>query len=152
MLPLPDQLVVQAVHGDDVGEAYRLAALSGHAEGAYNIAADPVLRPTASPVLGARRVRSRVPTRAADLACKARLQPVPPGWVDIGLSVPIMDTTRAREHLGWTPTVDAADALRELAGRHARARPASTRRRCAPTPAARCASASSSPASAADLH
>src|SRR4051812_33286129 len=44
-LPLPDQLVVQAVHADDVGEAYRLAALSGHASGAYNIAAGPGPRP-----------------------------------------------------------------------------------------------------------
>src|SRR3954471_4212863 len=45
LLPLPDRLVLQCVHGDDVGEAYRLAAFSEHARGAYNIAADPVLDP-----------------------------------------------------------------------------------------------------------
>src|SRR3954469_9882422 len=45
VLPLPSRLVLQAVHGDDVGEAYRLAALSPAASGAYNIAADPVLDP-----------------------------------------------------------------------------------------------------------
>jgi nucleoside-diphosphate-sugar epimerase len=87
-LPLPDRLVTQCVHGDDIGEAYRLAALSENARGAYNI--------------------------AADLAFRAHLQPAPPGWVDMGLSVPVMDTSRARSELGWTPRVDALTALREL--------------------------------------
>ena len=49
LLPLPDRLVLQCVHGDDVGEAYRLAALSPDARGAYNVAADPVLDPEALP-------------------------------------------------------------------------------------------------------
>ena len=58
VLPLPDRLVLQCVHGDDVGEAYRLAALSPDARGAYNVAADPVLDPEAlAGTLGARRVR-----------------------------------------------------------------------------------------------
>ena len=57
VLPLPDRLSVQCVHGDDIGNAYRLAALEPHAEGAYNIAADPVLDPdTLAKVLGARRI------------------------------------------------------------------------------------------------
>ena len=57
VLPLPDRLSVQCVHGDDIGNAYRLAALEPHAEGAYNIAADPVLDPdTLAKILGARRI------------------------------------------------------------------------------------------------
>jgi hypothetical protein len=32
----------------------------------------------------------------------------------MGLGVPVMDTRRAREELGWTPRVSAEDALREL--------------------------------------
>jgi UDP-glucose 4-epimerase len=117
LLPLPDRLVLQGVHGDDVGEAYRLAALSDGAIGAYNIAAEPVLDPpTLAQVLRARRVR--VPARAlrvlADVAWRARLSPTPPGWLDMGLAVPVMDTGRAREQLGWTPRVSATDALLEL--------------------------------------
>jgi UDP-glucose 4-epimerase len=108
-LPLPDRLVTQCVHSRDVGNAYRLAALSDHATGAYNIAADPVLRPPRPVKIPPQAVRV-----AADLAFRAHLQPAPPGWVDMGLSVPIMDTTRARQHLGWTPTIDALSALREL--------------------------------------
>jgi UDP-glucose 4-epimerase len=117
ILPLPDGLVVQAVHGDDVAEAYRLAALSPDARGAYNIAADPVLDPaTLASFFRARRVR--VPARAvrllADVAWRARLQPTPPGWVDMGLGVPLLDTRRAREELGWAPRRSSTEALREL--------------------------------------
>jgi nucleoside-diphosphate-sugar epimerase len=117
ILPLPDRLVLQAVHGDDVGEAYRLAALSPSARGAYNIAAEPVLdHETLTRFFGARRVR--VPARAlrvvADLTWRAHLQPTPPGWLDMGLAVPVMDTRRAREELGWAPTRSSTDALREL--------------------------------------
>jgi UDP-glucose 4-epimerase len=32
----------------------------------------------------------------------------------MALAVPLMDTTRAREVLGWQPTRDAGDALLEL--------------------------------------
>jgi nucleoside-diphosphate-sugar epimerase len=117
VLPLPDRLVLQCVHGDDVGEAYRLAALEEHAEGAYDIAADPVLDPpTLARVMQARRLR--VPARPlrvlADLTWRARLQPTPPGWLDMGLAVPVLDTRRAREHLGWAPRTSASDALLEL--------------------------------------
>src|SRR4051794_5077353 len=74
-VPLPDRLVTQCVHGDDVAEAYRLAALSEDARGAYNIAADPVLRPVRAVPIPPRVVRT-----LADVAFRAHLQPAPPGW------------------------------------------------------------------------
>jgi UDP-glucose 4-epimerase len=117
ILPVPKRLVLQAVHAEDVAEAYRLAALSPDASGAYNIAADPVLDPaTLGRALHARPVA--VPEKAlrvlADLSWRAHLQPTPPGWLDMGLGVPLMDTRRAREELGWTPRHTSADALLEL--------------------------------------
>ena len=117
ILPLPDRLVFQCVHGADIGEAYRLAATNPEARGAYNIAADPVLDPEAlARVLKSRRVRfPERPLRvAADLTFRARLQPAPPGWLDMGLAVPTMDTARARKQLGWTPRYSAVEALLEL--------------------------------------
>ena len=48
IVPAIPDLVFQAVHSLDVGEAYRLAATS-EARGAFNIAADPVLDPEGSP-------------------------------------------------------------------------------------------------------
>jgi UDP-glucose 4-epimerase len=117
LLPLPDRLVVQAVHGDDVGQAYRLAALSPEARGAYNVAADPVLdQDTLARFFRARRIRVPArPLRAlADLSWRAHLQPTPPGWLDMGLGVPLMDTRRARSELGWEPVRTATEALAEL--------------------------------------
>ena len=51
---------------------------------------------------------------AAAAAFHPRLTPTPPGWVDMALAVPLMDTARAREELGWQPRRDAGDALLEL--------------------------------------
>src|SRR4051794_16626203 len=86
LLPLPDRLVLQCVHGEDIGQAYRLAALRDDASGAYNIAADPVLDPFAlARALRSRRIRvPEAPLRtAAALTFRARLQPAPPGWLDM---------------------------------------------------------------------
>jgi UDP-glucose 4-epimerase len=116
VVPSLPRLRFQAVHSLDIGEAYRLAVV-GDVRGAFNIAADPVLDPRElGRLLGARPVRvPHKPLRAlVDVSWKLRLQPTPPGWLDLGLGVPIMDTTRARTELGWTPERTAGDALLEL--------------------------------------
>jgi hypothetical protein len=43
-----------------------------------------------------------------------RLQPSPEGWVDMALGVPLMDTARMREELGWTPRRSSGGALLDL--------------------------------------
>jgi UDP-glucose 4-epimerase len=117
VLPVTDRLVLQAVHADDVAEAYRLAALDPGARGAYNVAADPVLSPgELGRLLRARPVRVPVSVlrAAVGVTWRGHLQPTPPGWLDMGLAVPVMDTRRAREELGWTPKRGAGEALLEL--------------------------------------
>ena len=117
VLPVTERLVFQAVHAHDVGDAYRLAAVDDGARGPFNIAAEPVLDP---PRL-ARLFRARpvkVPTaslwRAADLSWRLRLQPTHPSWLDLALETPLMDTTRAREKLGWRAHRSSEEALAEL--------------------------------------
>jgi nucleoside-diphosphate-sugar epimerase len=117
ILPLPDGLRVQGVHSADVGEAYRLAVMEERARGAYNVAADPVLdASTLGRALQARPVAvpPKVVRAACDLTWRARLQPTPPGWLDMGMSVPIMDSGRIRNELGWSPRHTADQALLEL--------------------------------------
>ena len=108
----------QAVHSLDAGDAYRLAIV-GEAGGAFNIAAEPVLDPPdLARLLGTRLVA--VPRGLIRGLTKAswrmRLQPSPPGWVDLALGVPLLDTTRARDELGWQPRRSAGEALLELLG------------------------------------
>ncbi|MEH1164618.1 NAD-dependent epimerase/dehydratase family protein [Micromonospora sp. CPCC 205539] len=116
LVPTNRRLRMQAVHADDVADAYARAVL-GDARGAFNVAADPVLTPelvaqhfhgwtvpVAAPVL-------RV---AAALTWRARLQPVDAGWVELGLNAPLMSSERAETELGWRPQVDALTALKEL--------------------------------------
>jgi UDP-glucose 4-epimerase len=119
LVPLvPDlpRLRVQGVHSRDVGEAYRLAIV-GDARGPFNIAADPVIDPPElARIFGARPVP--VPEALARavtaLTWQLRLQPTPPGWLDLGLNVPLLDVTRARTELGWEPRRRADEALLEL--------------------------------------
>jgi UDP-glucose 4-epimerase len=98
----------QVVHSLDVGEAYALAVVAGES-GAFNIAAEPSLGWSAQigwlePILH----------DAAALAWRLRAVAAEPGWVDLALRAPLMDTTRAQEVLGWKPRHSADQALREL--------------------------------------
>ena len=115
-VPKSERLRFQAVHSLDVGEAFRLA-LHADVEGAFNLAADPVLDgDELGRLLGARplRVHPGLLRAVSALTWRLRLQPSPPGWVDLALGVPIMSTARARAVLGWTPRHSARDALLEL--------------------------------------
>jgi UDP-glucose 4-epimerase len=110
-------VLFRSVHSHDVGEAYRMAVMNDEARGAYNIAAEPVLDPSRlARLLRARKVR--VPQGAlrgaADLTWRLRLQPAAPSWIDLAFCTPLLDVTRAREELGWTPRHGADEALMAL--------------------------------------
>lgn len=108
----------QALHSDDAGEAYRLAVTTSTARGAYNLAADPVIDADvlAQVVEGARVVRLPARSLRTALAASwhAHLVPASPHLLDAVLRLPLMDTTRAREELGWAPRWSADAALGEF--------------------------------------
>lgn len=106
----------QAVHADDVADAY-LRATVGDARGAYNVAADPVLSTLdVADLLAARPlpVPFAVARGALDASWRLRLHPLSPGWMDLAARSPIMDTTRVRDELGWHPRHDGRMALRAV--------------------------------------
>jgi nucleoside-diphosphate-sugar epimerase len=120
-LPVPVPMLVpehplQFVHEEDVGRALQLCVVGAGPAGAYNIAGDGVL--TAGDVareFGALPIR--MPAAPAQAAAKAmaRLPFLPPAaeWIEAASRPSIMDTTRAREQLGWTPRFTGLEALRD---------------------------------------
>lgn len=116
VLPANPGLRLQAVHADDVAEAY-LRVLRADVRGAFNVAAGPVIDPA---VLARAFHGVPVPVPgfalegAAALSWWLRLQPVDRGWVKLALKAPLMSCDRAERELGWTPARDAVDALHEV--------------------------------------
>jgi UDP-glucose 4-epimerase len=115
-VPGVPRLRFQAVHSLDVGEAFRTALLSD-ARGAFNLAADPPLGPAElAAVLHARplKIPAGLLRGVAAISYALHLQPTEPGWVDMALGVPLIDSARARSELGWAPRHRSTDALAEL--------------------------------------
>ena len=123
-LPIPvpvlsTDMEVQFIHEDDVGQALLKCVLGDGPPGAYNIAADGVL--SAADIirelgLAPIPIPSRVVQTAARAASSLPRPPfTPPAaeWVEALSHPAIMDTTKAREQLGWHPRYTALEALRE---------------------------------------
>jgi nucleoside-diphosphate-sugar epimerase len=119
-LPVPVPAFVpsfpmQFIHEDDVGTALVQCVVAAGPPGAYNIAGDGV--PTmaevarevgflavpvpAGPMQAASRAASRVP-----------FLPSAGEWVEAFSHPAIMDISRAKEQLGWTPRYSGLEALR----------------------------------------
>ncbi|WP_299034725.1 NAD-dependent epimerase/dehydratase family protein [uncultured Pseudokineococcus sp.] len=117
VLPLPEEIVFQVVHADDVAEAV-LRMLRTRAQGPFNLVTSPVVdRMDVAAALRVQRV-PRLPVgvlRALAAATwRARLQPTEAGWVDLLTQVPLLSSALARHELGWEPRVPSQEALVEL--------------------------------------
>jgi UDP-glucose 4-epimerase len=116
VIPSHPALRVQAVHADDLADAYA-RVLRADVRGAFNVAAGPVLDPAVAARVF-RGVQIPVPGfalhAAASLSWRLRLQPVDAGWVEMGLKAPLMSCDRIAAELGWRPEHDAVSALKEL--------------------------------------
>jgi UDP-glucose 4-epimerase len=115
IIPWPAGIVAQAVHADDVADAY-WHVVRERAPGAFNVAAEPPVGPElVGGIFGATRwVPIPVPLVRLLLAAayRARLVTTDPGWVDMAVVAPVMATDRLRA-LGWRPTRSADATLRE---------------------------------------
>jgi nucleoside-diphosphate-sugar epimerase len=120
-VPLPvivPDLSLQFIHEDDVGSAFVACICGDGPPGTYNIAGDGVL--TVAQVaaeLGLVAVTAPAgPVRAA--ARRAASLPAPPRfppifeWTEVLSHPAIMDTSKAKRDLGWTPRFSGLEALR----------------------------------------
>jgi nucleoside-diphosphate-sugar epimerase len=115
-LPLPGNLHIAFVHADDVAQAL-VRIMDQRAPGAFNLASDPALDADGlAKALGTFRVPTPafVLRAALDASYRAHLVPTEPGWLDLGLGVPLLEWARARTVLGWTPRRRGPDVLREF--------------------------------------
>jgi nucleoside-diphosphate-sugar epimerase len=117
-VPVPD-LPLQLIHEEDVGRALLACVLANGPPGAYNIAGDGIV--TAADVvreLGFTPIT--VPADLAQSAARAAAQiPLPSfappatEWIEAATQPAIMDTSKAKRELGWSPRYTALDALRD---------------------------------------
>ena len=115
-LPIPSSLHLAFVHSDDVGDAIA-RIVDRRAPGAFNLAAPPNLDADGlAGALGARRVPvpAVVLRTGMQAAFLAHVLQIEPGWLDMGLGVPPLDTTRARTLLDWRAKHSGGDVLREF--------------------------------------
>ena len=109
-------LRTQAVHSLDVGQAYRQAVVRD-VRGAFNLAAEPVLDATTmvdaleAPAVP---VPAAVVRAGVSLSWRLRVQPTSPDWVDLLAETPLLDSSRARQELDWSPGHSATAALVEF--------------------------------------
>lgn len=115
VLPLPRDLLVPVVHADDVATAL-LAALQRRPGGAFNVGAGEVDAADVAEAFGAPTVHVpfAVAKAAVDLSWRAHLQPLDAGWLRLAERVPLLDSARARDVLGWRPTRPAHAVLEEV--------------------------------------
>ena len=116
VLPMDRRLRIPMVHADDVADAF-VRVLDRRAGGAFNLTAEPTITTEhIAEALGA--VPVHVPASVVRVlmsaAWHARLQQVDTGWLDMGFSTPLLDTSRAERELEWSPRVDAVTVLREV--------------------------------------
>jgi UDP-glucose 4-epimerase len=116
---LPDAGVpLQLVHHDDVAAALA-AAVEGKGEpGAYNLAgAGEILIADIARALGWRSVRVPRPALGVGTTLAGRLSFINPQleWATALTTPVLMDTTKAREQLGWVPRFDASETLMQTA-------------------------------------
>jgi nucleoside-diphosphate-sugar epimerase len=112
--PAPD-LPVQFIHEDDVGQAFLLCVVGAGPPGAYNITGDGILT-------GRELVRelglTPVPVPAGLVRTAARAVAsvpfIPPvaEWAEAASHPAIMDASKAKRVLGWTPRYTSLEALR----------------------------------------
>jgi nucleoside-diphosphate-sugar epimerase len=124
--PLPvlaPDVPIQLIHEDDVGQALLLCAVGAGPPGAYNIAADDTL--TGSDIaeelgLAPLAIPAKVIHKAfRGLSALPTPSFVPPvtEWVEAMSHPSVMDTTKAKDVLGWLPRWSSRGAIRATLGK-----------------------------------
>lgn len=115
VVPLPTNIALQFVHADDVGDAV-VRMLQTRATGTFNLAADILDARALAGLIGRRplAVSPRFARRFVTALHAVQAVAVTPGWYDVAMNSPTMDTSCARCELGWSPTWSSTESAMEL--------------------------------------
>lgn len=116
LVPFVDDLRVQVLHTEDAASAYA-AAVVNPVHGAFNLAAEPPVDGAfLAKAFGARRVRVApfIVRSAVAVGWHLHVIPASPGLFETALHIPLMDCSRARDELNWTPRHSPHETLREF--------------------------------------
>ena len=111
---VPD-LPMQFIHEEGVGRALVQCIVGAGPPGAYNIAGDGIVTATdVAREFGALPIPLPAGPAQAAARAVARLPFLPPvaEWVEAASRPAIMDTSKAREKLGWRPRYSGIEAVR----------------------------------------
>jgi nucleoside-diphosphate-sugar epimerase len=122
-VPLPTlapDIPLQLIHEADVGQAFLQCIVAAGPPGAYNIAGDGIL--TGADVaraagLAPLPIPGSLVRTAAKAASAIPFLPPQAEWVEAATRPAIMDTTKAREQLGFAPRYSALEALEDTVRR-----------------------------------
>jgi UDP-glucose 4-epimerase len=115
VVPLPAGIALQFVHADDVGDAV-VRLVQTRATGSFNLAADILDARALAGLVGGRplAVNPRLVRGIVTVLHAIRSVAVTPGWYDVAMNSPTMDTSCAREELGWSPSRSSTESAEEL--------------------------------------
>jgi nucleoside-diphosphate-sugar epimerase len=119
---VPD-VPVQFIHEDDVGQALLLCVVGAGPPGAYNITGDGVMSGgDVARELGVYPIP--LPRRVVYSTARALTSvPTPPfappavEWIEAASHPALMDASKAKRELGWSPRFTSRDALRDTLGK-----------------------------------
>lgn len=118
LLPWPGELRFQTLHASDMAEAVWLGLTQSSARGPFNLAAEPVVGPREMAEVFDIGRSVRLPVglvrAAAAAGWHARVVPAEPALLDLVYAIPLLDVSRARDELGWSPRYSSLDALAAL--------------------------------------
>ncbi len=107
----------QLVHHDDVADAFLAGVLGRGEPGVYNLAAPPPIRVSElAAELGwySFPIPETAVESLSELVARFPLLPAQAQWIETLRQPVLVDTTKAREKLGWVPRHDGRETLREM--------------------------------------
>lgn len=114
-VPLPvvvPDIPLQIIHEHDVATALQLCVVGAGSPGAYNIAPEQIVT-LGEVVREAGLIPISVSSRAWYAATRRLVASrLPLGWLEMLSHPAVMDTSRAREELGWSATYTGREAIR----------------------------------------